>query len=214
MKKDNRKQYLQASLDYLKGKKKIDYQEFIKLLEKKFKSSYSSITLKRYSTTLIKNLIENGYVSGKRGRGAKPGPLTIVKKIPMPVLDRCLTRDSLKVHFVEEDLAQAQQPKAPRGRARKVPKKMAKAPQKKSQALSRRTKPPEEKKASIPARRMPRNNLGRTEQNAFYTAQQLLEQVSLMEKQLATYERVFQSLKTMFGREIFDIEKQIERFLK
>ena len=119
MKKDNRKQYLQVWLDYLKGKKEIDYQELVKLLENKFKASYSSITLKRYSSTLIGNLIENGYFSGKRGRGVKPGPLTIIKKISMSVLDKCLTRGYLKVHFAEEDLTQAEQQKAPRGGASK-----------------------------------------------------------------------------------------------
>ena len=214
MKKDNRKQYLQVWLDYLKGKKEINYQELVKLLEKKFKASYSSITLKRYSSTLIGNLIENGYFSGEWGRGVKPGPLTLVKKISMPVLDKCLTRGSLKVHFAEEDLAQAQQPKAPRGRARKVPKKTAKAPQKKSQARSRRAKPPEGKKATVPAQRMPRKDLSRTEQTAFYTAQQLLEQISVMEKQLAAYERVFENLRALFSQEVIDIEERIERFLR
>jgi hypothetical protein len=214
MKKDNRKQYLQGWLDYLKGKKEIDYQELVKWQKKKFKTSYSSITLKRYGSTLISNLFENGYVSGEWGRGVKAGPLTIVKQISMPVLDKCLSQNSMKVHFAEEDLTQAKQQIAPPARVRKVPKKTPKAPQKKSQARSRRAKPPKEKKAIAAARRLPRKDLSRTEQNAFYTAQQLLEQVSLMEKQLATYERVFQSLKTMFGQEIFDIEKQIERFLK
>lgn len=214
MKKDNRKQYLRAWLDYLKGKKEIDYQELVKWQKKKFKTSYSSITLKRYGSTLISNLFENGYVSGEWGRGVKAGPLTIVKQISMPVLDKCLSRNSVKVHFAEEDLTQAEQQIAPPGRVRQVPKKTAKAPQKKSQAQRRRAKPIKEKKANVPARRLLRKDLSRSEQNAFYTAQQLLEQISVMEKKLVAYERLFENLRKMFSQEIIDVEKSIERFLR
>ncbi len=214
MKKNNRKQYLQTWLDYLKGKKEINYQVFVKLLEKKFKTGYSVLTLNRYNSTLINNLIENGFVSGEWGRGVKAGPLTIVKEISMPVLDKCLTQDFSKVHFAEEDLTQAEQQKAPPGVARKVPKKTPKATQKKSQARSRRAKPREENKAKVPARRLPRKDLSRSEQNAFYTAQQLLEQISVMEKKLVTYERLFENLRKMFGQEIIDTEKAIEQFLR
>ena len=61
---------------------------------------------------------------------------------------------------------------------------------------------------------MQRKDLSRTEQTAFYTAQQLLEQISVMEKQHATYERVFQSLRELFNQEVIDMEGRIKRFLR
>lgn len=214
MKKDNRKQYLQTWLTYLEGKKEINYQDLVKLLEKKFKTSYSAITLKRYNATLIGNLFENGYVSGEKGRGAKAGPLTIVKEISLPVLDKCLTRDFKKVHFDEKDLAPAKKKEAPVPPAKKVSKKTAKAPQKKIKARSPRKKTLKEKKAPVPARRAPQKDIERTGQSTFYYAQQLTEQIAELENRLAAYERIFETLRGMFGQEVCDVEEWIVRFLR
>jgi hypothetical protein len=214
MKKDNRKQYLQAWVDYLKGKKEINYQELVKFLGEKFSGIYSGVTLKRYNSTLISNLIGNGYISGERGRGVKPGPLTIIKKISMPVLDKCLSRDSSKVRFAEEDLTKAEQSKISRGRVRKIQRKTVNAPQEIFYPRSHRANPLEKKKVIVSPQRKQRKGLSRTQQTAFYTAQQLLEQISVMEKQLAAYEKVFEKLRKMFSQEIIDVEELIERFLR
>ncbi len=214
MKKDNRKRYLQAWLNYLKGKTEMNYQELARLLEKKFKTSYSSLTLKRYVSTLIGNLLANGYVSGERGRGAKAGPLSIVKAISLPVLDKCLTRDFKKVRFDEKDLAPAEKKKTSLAAPKKIGKKTAEAPQKKIKTGSLRKKPPIEKKALGPARRAPQKDRGRTQQTTVYYAQQLTEQIAELENRLASYERIFESLRGMFGQEICDMEDWIVRFLR
>lgn len=214
MKKDNRKHYLQAWLRYLKGKTEFNYQDLVKLLEKKFKASYSAITLKRYNATLIGNLFENGYVSGKKGRGAKTGPLAIVKEISPPVLDKCLTRDFKKMHFDEKDLAPTERKAAPLPAVKKVRKKPGKAPQKKVKARSLRKKPPQKKTATVPARRVPRKNVSLPEQTAVYYVQQLTEHISELENRLAAYERIFDTLRGLFGQEVCDMEEWIVRFLR
>ncbi len=209
MKKDNRKHYLQAWLTFLKGKTEIHYPDLVKLLEKKFKASYSVITLKRYNATLIGNLIENGYVSGE-----KTGPLTIVKTISPPVLDKCLPRDFKKVRFDEKDLASAEKKEMTLPVTKKVRKKMAKAPQKRVKARSFRKKSLQEKKATIPARRVPRKDVTLPEQTAVYYVQQLTEHIAELENRLAAYERIFDTLRGLFGQEVCDMEEWIVRFLR
>ncbi len=214
MKKDNRKAYLQAWQNYLKGKTEIQYQELVKLLEKKFKASYSDITLKRYNATVLGNLTGNGYLSGKKGRGAKAGPLTVVKEISLPVLDKCLTRDFKKVHFDEKDLAASKKQGTVPVKVKRIQKKMAKPPQKKIKARSLRKKPSPKKIASGPIGRTSRKEAARAEQTAVYYAQQLAEHIGELENRLAAYERIFDSLRGMFNQEVCDMEDWIVRFLR
>ncbi len=209
MKKSNLKQYLQTWLNYLKGKTEINYKELGKLLEKKFKDQYSGITLKRYTTTLKGNLLENGYISGKKGKGVKVEFFPIVKPITLPVLNKCLSRDTKKVHFEEKDLTSVVEKQAspPPKKARK---KRAKAPKKKIKASSVRQKAPKGKKVKLPVLRVSKGGQSESEQTAFYVAQQLAEHIGELESRLAAYERIFENLRGLFNMEILEMEDWME----
>ena len=88
MKKNYRGQYLKFWLDYLKGKNEIDTKTLALFLEKKMKGSYLPPTLKRYNSTLLANLLGNGYIEGKKGKTFVGAVLPIVKEITLPVLDQ------------------------------------------------------------------------------------------------------------------------------
>ena len=202
MKKSKRKQYLQTWLNYLKGKTEINYKELVNQLEKKFKDHYSDITLKRYGDTLIGNLLENGYISGKKGRGISAKPLLIVKAITLPVLNKCLSQHYLKVHFEEKDLTPEVKKQAPK----KSQKKRAKAPKKKIKVSSVRKKAPKGIKVRLPVLRVPKGKQSESEQTAFYVAQQLAEHIGELESRLAAYERIFENLRGLFSMEIPEME--------
>jgi hypothetical protein len=206
MRKDNRKSYLQTWLGYLKGKTEIQVKDLYKLLEKKYKNSYSTSTLRRYNATLLGNLMENGYLSGKKGRGASGGPLTIVKEITMPVLNKCLSRDFKKVRFEEKDLPQIiKQPAAPG--SGKIRRKTAEKTGRKAKAQSAKEKIPAGKKAGMPARRAPKEEVKEAELTTLFYAQQLAEQIAEMENRLAAYERIFMNLRQLFAQEIQDMDE-------
>jgi hypothetical protein len=209
MKKSNRKQYLQTWLNYLKGKTEINYKELGKLLEKKFKDQYSDLTLKRYSITLKGNLLENGYISGKKGKGVKAESFPIVKTITLPVLDKCLSRDTKKVHFEEKDLTPVVKKQASL-LPKKAQKKRATAPKKKIKAASIRQKAPKGKKVNLPALRVSKGEQSESEQTAFYVAQQLAEHIGELESRVAAYERIFENLRGLFNMEILDMEEWME----
>jgi hypothetical protein len=206
MKKDNRKQYLKTWMKYLKGKTEINYKELEKQLEKKFKVDYSNMTLKRYSATLIGNLLENGYVSGKKVRGVKAKPLSIVKEITLSVLDKCLSRDSRKVHFEEKDLIPVVkgQPLLP---PKKTQKKKAMAPKKKIKVSGVSKKTPKGKKVKLPVLRVSKGKPSESGPTGFYVAQQLAEHIGELENRLATYERFFEKLRELFNLEILEKEE-------
>ena len=205
MKKSNRKQYLQAWLNYLKGKTEINYKELGKLLEMKFKDQYSGITLRRYTTTLKGNLLENGYISGKKGKGVKVESFPIVKPITLPVLNKCLSRDTKKVHFEEKDLTPVVK-KQSSLTPEKAQKKRAKAPKKKIKAASVRKKAHKGIKVKLPVLRVPKGKQSESEQTAFYVAQQLAEHIGELESRLAAYERIFENLRGLFSMEILEME--------
>ena len=205
MKKSNLKQYLQAWLNYLKGKTEINYKELGKLLEKKFKDQYSGITLKRYTTTLKGNLLENGYISGKKGKGVKVESFPIVKPITLSVLDKCLSRDTKRVHFEEKDLTPEVKKRVSLP-PEKVQKKRAKATKKKIKASSVLKKAPKGKKVKLPVLRVPKGEPSESEQTAFYVAQQLAEHIGELESRLAAYERIFENLRGLFSMEILEME--------
>ena len=105
MKKNNRDQYLKTWLAYLKGKNQIDPKALADFLGKTLKGTFSSITMKRYTATVIINLYENGFLAGKTGKTFSGEPLEIVQEITFDVLNKCLTSNYKKVKFTETDQA-------------------------------------------------------------------------------------------------------------
>jgi hypothetical protein len=222
MKKNYRRQYLKFWLDYLKGKNEIDTKMLALFLEKKLKGGYSPITLKRYNSTLLANLLGNGYIEGKKGKTFVGAVLPIVKEITLPVLDKGLTRDFGKVQISESELAA--QPEAP------VPAKKIKKPRsKKNVAVEKRAvkkgtarKPgPGEKKSlkktakkAAPVRPGKKNDLLAMGRSSFLYVQQLNQQVEELERQVAGYERIFQNLRQLFGREMDEMEEWILKILQ
>ncbi len=103
MKKNNRQQYLSTWLTYLKGKTRLDPKALADFLRKSLKGALASITMKRYTATVIGNLYENGYLAGKTGKTFTGEPLEIVQEITLDVLNKCLTSNYKKVKFTEAD---------------------------------------------------------------------------------------------------------------
>jgi len=103
MKKNNREQYLKTWLAYLKGKNQIDPKALADFLGKTLKGALASITMKRYTATVIINLYENGFLAGKTGKTFSGEPLEIVQEITLPILDKCLTYNYKKIKFTEAD---------------------------------------------------------------------------------------------------------------
>jgi hypothetical protein len=128
MKKNNRDQYLKTWLAYLKGKNQIDPKALAEFLGKNLKGAFSSITMKRYTATIIANLYENGFLAGKIGKTFSGEPLEIVQEITLPILDRCLPSNYKKIKFT--DLDHPAEPTEPLTKAPAV-KKPRKAAEKK-----------------------------------------------------------------------------------
>jgi len=213
MKKDNRKQYLQTWQHYLKGKKEINFKELLTLLGKKFKASYASNTLKRYNAIVVSNLFENGYLTGKKSGGFTAGPLAIAKKITIPVLDKCLTRNFKKVRFAQKDLVPILKKRAAL-KPKKVQKKIARTAKRKIRAVKIRKKILKTKKVKVPVRRVRKKEMIQTGQTTFYYAQQLTKQIAELERRLSAYEHVFENLRGLFGREIHEMERWLEKFFR
>ncbi|MBI5584898.1 MAG: hypothetical protein HY892_13885 [Deltaproteobacteria bacterium] len=238
MKKNHRRQYLDLWLKSLKGKNEIVPKTFFPLLEKKLKGAYSPPTLKRYNAALLNNLIENGYVTGKKGKGLSGDPLPIVQEITGPVLDKCLTRDLGRITFTEADLAAVpvSPPKKIKSRAVKA-KTEAPAPAVKA-AAGRKKAPARKKAAPQPAKKAGRpaakksappaaapkgpkakglvgrqSDLLRMGQGSFLFAQQLTQQIEELERQVAAYQRVFEGLQQLFGREMEEMEDWILKLM-
>jgi hypothetical protein len=147
MKKNNRQQYLKTWLTFLKGKNQIDPNALADFLWKTLKGAFSSVTMKRYTATVIGNLYENGFLAGKTGKTFSGEPLEIVREITLPVLDKCLTHNYKKIKFTYLD-----QPAEPVEPVAKTPK--AKKPKK----VSAKKKPapkPVKAKAKKPVGRKP-----------------------------------------------------------
>jgi len=225
MKKNYRGQYLKFWLDYLKGKDEIDTKTLALFLEKKLKGAYLPPTLKRYNSTLLANLLGNGYIVGKKGKTFVGAVLPIVKEITLPILDKCLTRDFGKVQITESKLAA--QPEAPasvekvkKPRSKKkvtVEKKAArKAPGRKPGPAGKKILKKTVKKAGdqLPVQPGKMNDLLAMGRSSFLYVQQLNQQVEELERQVAGYERIFQNLRQLFGREMDEMEEWILKVLQ
>jgi hypothetical protein len=224
MKTNYRRQYLKFWLDYLKGKNEIDTKTLALFLEKKMKGSYLPPTLKRYNSTLLANLLGNGYIEGKKGKTFVGQVLPIVKEITLPVLDQGLTRDFGKVQITESGPAQPETP-APAEKVKKpiskkkvtVKKKAArKAPVRKPGPAEKKSLKKSVKKAAVqlPVREGKKNDLLEMGRSSFLYVQQLNQQVEELERQVAGYERIFQNLRQLFGQEMDEMEEWILKVLQ
>ena len=225
MKKNYRREYLKFWLDYLKGKNEIDTKALALFLEKKLKGSYSPPTLKRYNSTVLGNLFGNGFVEGKKGKTFVGAVLPIVKEITLPVLDKSLTRDFGKVQITESELtaqpeapAPAKKVKKPRSK-KKVPvekKAVRKAPGRKTVPAGKKTLKKTVKKAGaqLPVRQAKKSDLLDMGRSSFLYVQRLNQQVEELERQVADYERIFQNLRQLFGREMDEMEEWILKVLQ
>jgi hypothetical protein len=225
MKKNYRGQYLKFWLDYLKGKNEIDTKTLALFLEKKLKGSYLPLTLKRYNSTLLANLFGNGFIVGKKGKTFVGAVLPIVKEITLPVLDKCLTRDFGKVQITESKPAAQPEAPAPAEKVNKPRSKKKVAIEKKAARKASARKPgPAEKKIlkktvkkagdQLPVRQGKKNDLLAMGRSSFLYFQQLHRQVEELEKQVAGYERIFQNLQQLFGREMDEMEEWILKVLR
>jgi hypothetical protein len=225
MKKNYRREYLKFWLDYLKGKNEIDTKALALFMEKKLKGSYLPPTLKRYNSTVLGNLFGNGFVEGKKGKTFVGAVLPIVKEITLPVLDKSLTRDFGKVQITESELtaqpespAPAKKVKKPRSK-KKVPvekKAVRKAPGRKTVPAGKKTLKKTVKKAGaqLPVRQAKKSDLLDMGRSSFLYVQQLNQQVEELERQVADYERIFQNLRQLFGREMDEMEEWILKVLQ
>jgi hypothetical protein len=225
MKKNYRQQYLKFWLDYLKGKNEIDTKTLALFLEKKLKGGYLPPTLKRYNSTLLANLYGNGYIEGKKGKTFVGAVLPIVKEITLPVLDKGLTRDFGKVQITESELAGQREAPAPAEKVKKPRAKKKVTAEKKATRKTPGRKPgPVEKKslkktvkkavAQLPARPGKKDDLLAMGRSSFLYVQQLTQQVEELERQVAGYERIFQNLRQLFGREMDEMEDWILKVLQ
>ncbi len=225
MKKNYRRQYLKFWLDYLKGKTEIDTKALALFMEKKLKGAYLPPTLKRYNSTLLANLLGNGYIEGKKGKTFVGAVLPIVKEITLPVLDKCLTRDFGKVQITESDLAAQPETPALAGKVKKPRSKKKTAVEKKAAGKAPGRKPgPVEKKSlkktvkkAAAQRTIPpgkKDDLLAMGRSSFLYVQQLTQQVGELERQVAGYERIFQNLRQLFGREMDEMEEWILKVLQ
>ena len=223
MKKDNRKQYLRSWLGLLKGKTEINFKEIKQKLEKKYKDSYSSITLNRYAATLMGNLYENKYVTGPKGRGFTSGPLTIAKPVSLPVLTKCLTRDFSKIKLDETSLTAVPVKKAAAAKkkpaARKITRKKArpaakKAAAKKAKARPGKRRPSRRVPVKAESKKPPRGSLVRVTQGPSTMALEISRQIAELENRIAAYERLFDNLRGIFSREFDEMENWFAKFFK
>jgi hypothetical protein len=236
MKKNHRRQYLDLWLRNLKGKNELDVKTFFLLLEKKLQGAYSPPTLKRYNAALLNNLIENGYLTGKKGKGASGAPLPVSREITLTVLDKCLTRNLGRVTFTEADLAAvpaASPKKKGKGVKAKAVSPAIKKPAKGTKApAGKKAAPPSSRKAArkgakkaapqaaTPSRAIPRGLVGRQSdllrmgQGSFLFAQQLTQQIEELERQVAAYQRVFEGLQQLFNREMEEMEDWFLKLLE
>lgn len=201
MKKNYRREYLKFWVDYLKGKNEIDTNTLDLFLEKKLKGVYLPPTLKRYNSTLLANLLGNGYIEGKKGRTFVGQVLPIVKEITQPVLDQCLTRDFGKVQITESE--SAAQPESP------APAEKGKKPRSKKKVTVKKRAV---RKGPGPIGK--KNDLVAMGRSSFLYVQQLNQQVEELERQVAGYERIFENLRQLFGREVDEMEEWILKVLQ
>jgi len=225
MKKNYRGQYLKFWLDYLKGKDEIDTKTLALFLEKKLKGSYLPPTLKRYNSTLLANLFGNGYIVGKKGKTFVGAVLPIVKEITLPVLDQGLTRDFGKVQITESNLAALPEASAPVEKVKKPRSKKKVTVNKKAVRKAAGRKPgPAGKKIlkktvrkavdQLPVRQGKKDDMLAMGRSSFLYVQQLNQQVEELERQVAGYERIFQNLRQLFGREMDEMEEWILKVLQ
>jgi molecular chaperone GrpE (heat shock protein) len=66
----------------------------------------------------------------------------------------------------------------------------------------------------LPARQDNKNDLLAMGRNSFLYVQQLNQQVEELERQVAGYERIFQNLRQLFGREMDEMEEWILKVLQ
>ncbi len=235
MKKNNRDQYLKTWLTYLKGKTRIDPKALAEFLGKSFKGALSATTMKRYNATIIANLYENGFLAGKTGKTFAGSPLEITREITPGVLDKCLTSNYKKVKFTEpgqppepvEAKAEppaAKKPKVPKekkpakkpvnmkavkpvGQKSALPKKKIGSKSKNEMAPKARKTPgrkPAVKKPGLIGRKTDLLKMG---EGAFLYSLELTKRVEEMEKEIAGYQRVFEAIRELFGREIDEMEE-------
>lgn len=239
MKKNHRRQYLDLWLKNLKGKNELNPKTFFPLLEKKLQGVYSLPTLKRYNAALLNNLIENGYVIGKKGKGAFGAPLPVARDITLPVLDKCLTRDLGRLTFAEKDLTALPAVRPSKKKTRPVKTKGGAPSPAVKKAPGRRKAPAAEKAAVQPAKKKApkaakkaapkseapqgtkarglvgrKSDLLRMGQGSFLFAQQLTQQIEELERQVAVYQRVFEGLQQLFGREMEEMEDWILKLME
>jgi len=275
MKKNNRQEYLKTWLTYLKGKNQIDPKALADFLGKNLKGAFSSITMKRYTATIIANLYENGFLAGKTGKTFSGEPLEIVQEITLPILDRCLPSNYKKIKFTDldqpaeptEPLTKAPAVKKPRKAAenkkvekpKKVDKKQALKPAKaKAEKMVKvkagkpvARKPGPQKKivekpkkaVTVKAKKAPgrrpmrrpvkkaaalvpvvagkkpglagrKTNLLKMGESAFLYSLELTQRVEDLEREIASYQRAFEAIRSLFSREMHEIEEWIEGLLK
>jgi hypothetical protein len=223
MKKDNRKQYLQSWLHLVKGKTEINFKEIKQKLQKKFKDSYSDITLKRYAATLMGNLYGNAYLSGPKGRGYTAGPLAVVKPISLAVLDKCLTRNFSKINLDASALTTVPGKKAAPGKKKTKALKstMKKTPGAAKKVAAQKAKPKPGKKKPLrrppvkaETKRGPKGELLRITRGPSPMALEISRQIAEMEHRIAAYERFFDSLRGAFSREFDDMQNWLAKFFK
>jgi hypothetical protein len=223
MKKDNRKRYLQAWLQLLKGKTELNYPEVKEKLAAKFKDRYSKITLNRYAATLMGNLYENQYLTGPKGRGYNAGPLTIAKPVTLAVLDKCLARDFSRIQLDEKTLAAVpvkkaapgkKKPKAAKGAAKKARPAAKKTAAKKAKTPPRKKTVSKRIPVTVRSKKAPRGELVRVTQGASPMALEISGRIAEMENRIAAYERLFDNLRAIFSREFDDLQTWFAKFFK
>jgi len=225
MKKNYRGEYLKFWLDYLKGKNEIDTKTLALFLGKKLKGAYLPPTLKRYNSTLLANLLGNGYIEGKKGKTFVGAVLPIVKEITLPILDKCLTRDFGKVQITDSKLAAQPEAPAPAEKVKKPKSKKKITVEKKAarKVAGRKPRPAGKKilkktvrntEDQLPVRQGKKNDMLAMGRSSFLYVQQLNQQVEELERQVAGYERIFQNLRQLFGREMDEMEEWILKVLQ
>jgi hypothetical protein len=223
MKKDNRKQYLRSWLGLLKGKTEINFKDIKEKLAKKYKDSYSKITLNRYAATLMGNLYENKYVTGPKGRGYTAGPLAIAKPVSLPVLTKCLTRDFSKIKLDETSLTAVPVKKAAPVKKKPATKKITrkktrpvakKITAKKAKARPGKKRPSRRVPVKSESKRPPRGELIRITQGPSTMALEISRQIAELENRIAAYERLFDSLRGVFSREFDEMENWFAKVFK
>ena len=226
MKKNNRDQYLKTWLTYLKGKNQLDPKALADFLKDMLKGALSPTTMKRYTSTVIANLYENDYLTGKTGKTFSGKPLEIIREITPNILDQALTGNYKKIKFTESDQSAEMVESLPQAPKAKKPKKAVAAKAKKTSGRKPGRKAGKKATPKVPAAtekkpdiRKPglvgdRADLVKMGEEAFLYSLELRQRVEDLEVEIAGYERMFEAVRELFSREMDEIEGWLARLLE